>query len=214
MGRIIPLNGDEHREFQLLLPWFMNGTLESAEHARIEAQLTGCQECQSELEFERHLAVELSGLSDGAERGWSRVRRRLRLEGRRSDTSTPHDVMNPAPRTGGRWMGWAIAAQFILLLLASAALILPLEQPARYQTLESAPPVETGNMVVIFRPDTTEAELRQMLNTSNARLVGGPTVAGAYMLQVPKANRQAALSVLRESPTIVLAEPIDPGELR
>ena len=64
-------------------------------------------------------------------------------------------------------------------------------------------------MIVTFRPDTSEQDLRNTLNESHARLVDGPTAADAYVLHVPAAERAAALVKLRQRANIVLAEPID-----
>jgi len=63
--------------------------------------------------------------------------------------------------------------------------------------------------VVIFRPDTTERQMREALRASNARLVDGPTQADAYVLQIPAARRELALATLRARHEIVLAQPID-----
>jgi hypothetical protein len=64
-------------------------------------------------------------------------------------------------------------------------------------------------MIVIFRPDVTEAEMRGALRAANARLVDGPTAADAYVLTTPAAQRSAALALLKARHEIVLAEPMD-----
>ena len=82
---------------------------------------------------------------------------------------------------------------------------------AAYHALGAAPAPALGNVVVIFRPDTSERELRQTLVANHARLVDGPTAADAYVLHVPAAERAGALTRLRGRADIVLAEPIDSG---
>jgi hypothetical protein len=61
----------------------------------------------------------------------------------------------------------------------------------------------------MFRPDTTEHDLRQLLLRNEARLVDGPTVSDAYVLRVAPDRRSAALSRLRADRNVVLAEAID-----
>lgn len=204
---IIPLQGDEHQQVQLLLPWYVTGRLEALEHARVEAHLAGCAECQADVAHERKLAAEVRGLSVSAESGWSRLRERI---------AAAEPAPGPARRSFQRppaWLGWALAAQFIFAL-ALGALLLPRSQPARYQTLgarpaeASAPAVVTGDLVVIFRPDTREQDLRATINGVGGRVVDGPTSTDAYVLQVPAPRRDAALAALRGSAAVLLAEPL------
>jgi hypothetical protein len=65
----------------------------------------------------------------------------------------------------------------------------------------------------VFRPDTREEQLRRLLDSSNASLVGGPTDADAYLLHIPADTRNDGLAMLRARPEIVMAEPID-GEVK
>jgi hypothetical protein len=69
----------------------------------------------------------------------------------------------------------------------------------------------TGNIMVIFRPETPELRLRQALRGSHARLVGGPTDADAYVLSATQPEQAAALAALRASPDVLTAQPIDPA---
>ena len=68
-----------------------------------------------------------------------------------------------------------------------------------------------ANVAVIFRPETPEKRLREILQASDARLVDGPTVADAYLLHVPAPDRNIALERLRRRAEVVLAEPVDQG---
>jgi hypothetical protein len=95
--------------------------------------------------------------------------------------------------------------------IASLAVLvmLPLQMPARFTALGTAAPPAAGNMLVIFRPDISEAVFRQTLQAHGARLVDGPTTANAYVVAVPAATRSITLDRLRHQPQVVLAEPID-----
>ena len=65
-----------------------------------------------------------------------------------------------------------------------------------------------------FRPEASERELRQALQDSDARLVDGPTVTGAYLLHVPAAQQAEALRHLRAHAAVVLAESLETGSPR
>jgi len=220
-GQIIPLHADEHREAQLLLPWYATGRLDSQDRARVEAHLATCAECQAELAIERRLEAAVAELPAEIGPGWEQLRARL-----------PPARRRPPKRSAGRWgrligrpafgwslgagtLGWAVAAQTVMLLLLGSILVLrPMQPPARYQAL-GAPPAATaavGNLVVIFRPDTPEKDFRAILTANALRLVDGPTAADAYVLRVDPARRTAVLAKLRARREVVLAEPIDAAE--
>ena len=65
-----------------------------------------------------------------------------------------------------------------------------------------------------LRWKATEQQMRVVLTANDARLVDGPTAAGAYVLRVEDARRDEALQRLRQSGQIVLAEPIEPADPR
>jgi anti-sigma factor RsiW len=221
-GRIISLQSERHRQVQSLLPWYLTGRLDEAERAGVSAHLAQCAECQAELAADRHLADGLMGLAEppvprlDVEHGWAAMRRRLDeaepdgapLAGLGGWLGRARRAVRIQWRSGEPWMRWALVGQACLLLVLGGV-VLQTGQPARYRALGAEPPPAAANMVVIFRPETRERELRALLGANHARLVGGPTEAGAYMLQVPAPERAAALARMRGQ--VVLAEPIDPG---
>lgn len=207
MARIIRLHDDSHWELQRLLPWYVTGRLDPAEHARVEAHLAGCEECREEVRFERTLAETVKDLPLDAEVGWRRLERRLKAEPPRREPL----ARSGAVRTGVLWGGWAVAACAVVAVGVTVAPRLQQPSAAAYHALGAPHSVTPGNMVVIFRPDTPERAIRAALTGVGARIVDGPTAADAYVLQVPAAKRAGALAQLRSGHNIVLAEPVDPG---
>ena len=187
-----------------LLPWYVTGQLDGAEQARVEAHLSGCAECQAEVRFQRRLEAEVARLPIDVEEGWSRMRKRLQAD-------RPRRRIAGALRGRAAWLGWGVAAA---VTLGAGALLLPSLAPSQgagaYHALGAASQSAVGNVVVIFRPDATERQMRETLRASGARLVNGPTAADAYVLHVSPDRRQAALAILRERSDIVLAQPVDP----
>jgi anti-sigma factor RsiW len=210
MVDIIRLHGDPHKQTQTLLPWYVSGVLEPEETAKVESHLDACAECRADLEYERALGREIADLPTDVERGWAALRNRLDAEPAKSARwGTPRLMLRrPVP------LGWALAAQAASLALIAlvALLAIPQNRPA-YRTLGAPAGAAAGNVVVMFRPTTTEAQLHAALSANAARLVDGPTSADAYVLHVPQSRRAAALKQLRADPQVALAEPID-GDAR
>lgn len=220
MGRIVRLHDDRHEALQDLLPWYATGQLSASEHAEVEAHLHGCAECQAELRFHTQLGAEIRRLPVEVEQGWLQMQQRLaQAPARRRSGSAGAWLRSLRARSGkvrsglgAPWLGWAVAS--LLLVVTGVTLAPRTSPPAPYRALGSASAASGGNLVVIFRPDTSERAMRETLNASHARLVDGPTPADAYVLRVPPTERLATLARLRARADIVLAEPIDPAPER
>jgi hypothetical protein len=213
-----------HDQARALLPWFVTGQLRSADRALVEAHLNLCSECQAELKIERRLAARIADLPSPEESsdGWARMQRLLdeapprsaRPIGFRPRIAAAWSGLGRGWSLGAPWLKWTVAAQFALVLVLGGLLWSAnvTQRPAAYRALGAGAAPAAGNVVVIFQPNTTEAQLRQTLVSSHARLVDGPTSADAYVLHVPAAERAAVLAQLRGRPQIALAEPVDAGE--
>jgi len=200
------MDRDEHRAAQDLLPWYVTGRLDAAEHERVRAHVEACPDCQAEVRTEQRLEAEVARLPLDVERGWARMRERLAAD------ATPEQPARRIrlPRAPAGWLGWGVAAALAVTVGVTAAVSwLPQTQPASYHALGEATAAEPGNIVVVFLPDTTERQMREALKASGARLADGPTAANGYVLRVPAAQRPAALAVLRTQRVVVVAEPID-----
>src|SRR5690349_18646571 len=76
MGRVIPLHGDPHETTQRLIPWYVTGTLEPAEHALVEEHLATCADCAADLASEERLRAEVAALSPVPSGQWETLRDR------------------------------------------------------------------------------------------------------------------------------------------
>lgn len=182
MGEIIPLHADPHEEAQLLLPWYVTGQADAASLARVERHLAGCAVCRAELAFERALHAAIA--RDAA-------------------------PVTTRPAVTRRWVPLARAAAAVLAFVALMPSGAP--APAPYRALGSTPTAPSGNLLIMVRPGTGAAGLRAVVAQSGARLIDGPTAAGAYVLSVAPGERARALARLRAQAMVSLAEPIDAG---
>jgi anti-sigma factor RsiW len=165
MARIIPLHGEQHAEIQRLLPWYVTARLDPLEQARIEAHLAACAECRAEVRSEQALKAQVKSMPAQVERDWARLRERIAAA---SPVSAGREVRGRR-RAGLRppaWVGWAIAAQILLVVLLGAQ-VASRPPPAEYRALAAAP-AAGARIMVTFRPDSPEQELREALNAARA----------------------------------------------
>jgi hypothetical protein len=78
-------------------------------------------------------------------------------------------------------------------------------EDSAYRGLGAAGPATAG-IVVVFRPETPERELRRIVRDSGGHLAGGPTAGDAWL--VDGADTKAVLTRLRAEPAVALAEPL------
>jgi hypothetical protein len=207
---LVPANEDEHRYAQQLLPWYATGRLDPAEQARIAVHVATCPACQADLALDRALASsDAAAAPQSADEGWWRLKSRIDGEGVSPIALEPGAGRDVGRFRFGGWREWAIAAEFALILLLVGLLALP-RQPDSYQALGRAQADHDGDLIVIFRPETREESMRGLLSAARARVVDGPTVTGAYVLQSAAGGQSAALARLKASPAVTLAEALDP----
>jgi hypothetical protein len=225
-GRIIPIHGDPHDRIIALLPWFISGRLDPAERAEVEAHLTCCPGCRAEERMERRLEAEVAALPLDVEHGWARMRARLTEAAGAPPPSAPRVGLGPrlaavarrsdrGLRRSRAWLIGSVALQAAVMVIM-LAVVWPGARPAApivatYHALSAAPAGTSANLLIMFRPETPERDLRAALVASQARLVDGPTAAGAYLAHVPGDRRAAALAALRGLPAVAMAQALDPG---
>ncbi|UMR29736.1 zf-HC2 domain-containing protein [Massilia sp. MB5] len=225
-SRIVTLDIPAHQALQELLPWYVNGLLGAQDSARLRLHLLDCAACRAQADWERRLhqaaqEVPAPALPD-MEQALSGLLARLPetpqappqaaapqpggAAGRRwTRAMTAWLQRRPAP---GRWAYLLIAAQAILILV----LWMPRPTPVPgYHVLGMA--TAQANAVILFHPVTPERELRRLLRAHGARLSGGPTVTGAYLLQLPAEARHATLQALRAEAAVERVEALDDGAI-
>ncbi len=219
-GQILHLEPDPHAAVQRLLPWYLTGRLETAEHEAVEAHLAQCPECRAELETERQwqLLQPGHGAQVDVEDGWARMRARLAGDLAplpSTATARRRHWLRPDWRLAPRGPARAWAAPAVLSVALAVALVVTLRPAARLAPVDgdfhalSAPAESGATAVVRFRPDATEAQIRQSLKDSGARLVDGPTVSDAYVVRLPREHYAAALDKLRKAPGVALVEALE-----
>ncbi|WP_242126361.1 zf-HC2 domain-containing protein [Sphingobium sp. Sx8-8] len=219
MADIIFLRDDPHRSTQMLLPWYVNGQLDASDAAAVEAHLCQCDACRAALDEEARLKKEIAALPVHADLGWEKLQRRLAPD----LMDLQDDVRRPEkqPRFHQAWRNMArpavlgaFAGAQIMLLAVAVLAFRPMADRAEYRSLGAPAARPGGNAIVMFRPDAVEQDMRLALDHAGARIVEGPTAAGAYVLNISPDRRDAALRDLQERSFILLAQPIEPDPPR
>lgn len=220
-GRILQFESHRHGEALRLLPWLVIGRLDADEQTWVEQHVAGCSECRREYDAQCALLTaclqsddaQIDGAATGgmwaaADAGWRRLRPRLQAPHAVSE-SIPLPLHRQWPQRP-RWLGWALAAQALMITVLGAGLWrLPSATPS-YRTLGTAPAAAAGNLVIVFDPQLDEGRLRDLLRASEARIVDGPNAAGAYVLAVPAPRLAMVRDTLRAAPGVTLVATLGP----
>lgn len=198
-----------HEKAQQLLPWLHAGALDDAEFAAVQAHVAACAECQLDVAWQARLrdSVPPDDNAFDPDRAFARLLPRL---GPQAPAMSALKRWRRAAAANGAWLRWTVAAQFAVIGILAAMLARPGAGPGDYLALGSARPVQ-GDLVLVFRPDTTEHEMRRILQASGARVVDGPGVTGAWVLAFPPGQPAGALRQLRTEPAVALVQPLAAG---
>ncbi|MCX4192333.1 anti-sigma factor family protein [Methylophaga sp. OBS1] len=176
-------------EVELLLPFYLNGTLDESEKQQVEQAFENHPALEEELNFLRELKTEVQAMpmanNSPGEMGLKRLQRQLAAK-----------PMTDA-QVSSRWRWAAVAASFLLVVQTSVMILTP--GPAGYQ---QAGEQQTSPLIqVSFKPETTEAEIRQLLLQYQLSIVEGPSALGFYKLSVMDDARVTA-EQLQQQPII------------
>lgn len=211
-GQILNFDDPVHREMEVLLPWFVNGTLKADELMSVELHLKECVRCQREVNWLREMRMAYVGSETVPDATSSFHKLRPRLDNPPTRLSRLREFWRQT-QIGLRW---TLAVQLAIILVLGSFLVSSSEPTRLYRTLgiTEGGRQATGDLVVVFDPRITEAELRRILLQIGARIVNGPTNTDAYVLELSGKRPAAALEMLRAEPAVKLAKRLDSGTAR
>jgi hypothetical protein len=217
-----------HERVWSLLPWYVNGTLPHRERERVEEHLETCRRCQQEEQVCRRTAETVQGAGEVAPTPHpvqlQRVLARIEETERGERTPRmpqigrwriPSHLLEATPRA----LRGALVAQVAIILLLAGVLIWRelrsgpegVPAPSIYRTLSDASPARGPvlHLRVMFSPQATEPQIRELLLDVRGEITGGPSTIGVYTIEVPagRDSLQAVLARLRSESQVMLVEP-------
>jgi hypothetical protein len=218
---------DARRQFEELLPWFLNGTLTERDRDWVERYLHEHPEAQAELRWTQTLqgCVRESVQAVAPELGLDELLRRIRAE---STTKGKHaaglggfDRLSQFFTTLRFTPAFAFAT---VVILAQAGIIGGLmhelyqtrpESPgsAEFRSYPGRPSTAAGQLLrIAFKSDATESDMRKLLLQIGGSIVSGPSQLGDYLVEVEtptldEVSKTVAASQVVESVTIVTHPP-------
>jgi hypothetical protein len=174
---------------ELLLPFYVNGTLEEFESQFVEQALAENEDLYQEYSFLKvlHTNVQNDEASSPGELGLKRLQRELKKE------QSSHTLLNQGnhqPVVNNRWKMTAMAA--CLMLVIQTVFYFSVDPDSDVYTAAGGgtPAIENNRYVVsvTFVPSVTEQQIRDLLLETKATIIGGPTALGVYQLSIPKDN--------------------------
>ncbi|WP_299392094.1 hypothetical protein [Pelagibius sp.] len=196
-------NGKRDEDLDLLLPWYVNGTLSVEEQQAVEAYLESNAHARDEvalLAAMRQQVKEESIENSPGELGLKRLRREISLS----------EQQAPAPAETGKvvsiaswWRPLAVAA--CLAVVIQAGVIVTGGPDGEVDTAKGFRPAV---LQVTFAPDATEQQIREVLQAAGTSIAGGPSALGIYDLSLQatdggSAEIEAALAALRARGDVV-----------
>lgn len=194
----------EHREFLELLPFYVNGTLDAGERARVDSYLAAHPAARGEVAFQRALRDEVREAVPQPDPrvGLDRILREMKAGEPATGAGLFRRLTNWLDSLSPARMAPAFAAACMIVVVQAAVLTgLLLRPDESYDTLRGGgiAGAEQALIQVLFRPDTPESQLSALVRQVGARMVDGPGDLGFYKLAVPVDRAEKALGELRAS---------------
>lgn len=211
--------GTEHEDISALLPWYVNGSIDEHDRARVEAHSSVCQSCRDDLAHEllvfRGMTAETSIEYMPAA---SLKRLQARLDGLDGEAAqSARAPAAPGPRRSMPWQGLmaasiAVMAVAVSLLAADRWAQARRHAAADYYTVTTPSPKPRDEVIrAVFSPTLTLVELRAILDESQLRIVSGPSEAGVYSLAATSGRPlDSSLALLRGHSEVRFAESTRP----
>ena len=231
MTQHAPSPYSNHDEIWLLLPWYLNSTLEASEAEMVKSHLQVCLLCRKELAAQQQLANKLrvaGQVEISAQSSFERLMERIQAE-----TLQPVSAKAQKPTEGASappWFAgltnWLASPQFAygmamgMMILAVSWMVFDVSdrETHTYHTVANAGALGqfTKNDVrVVFAEHVLEKEITQLIHALGGSIVDGPTASGVYTVRITGNGESEnsflkSVEALRASKQVVLAEPALP----
>lgn len=210
------------REIENLLPFYHNGRISAADHARVEAALRASAELRRRLDIiaeEAGVAITLNEqLGAPSSRALDALMAKIEAEPKRMVQQIGAARRGLMERLGGllvalspKTLAYATAAA--VAIIAAQGVVITGVVPggpgaSSYQTA-SAPALSEGTFVLVsFVPEAKAGAIADLLKSVGASIVEGPRASGLYRVRIgdkalPKAEAERILAQLQAARDVV-----------
>lgn len=217
---------DAHVQVMSTLPWYVNGSLDGAEHQRVQKHIEQCKVCQKEIETLQKLEVAIQHQStrttwqpDGHH--FQSILNRIDDVNETAQTSTSVSIWQRICNWFHNFfdvssaMRWTFAAQSALVVILSVVLVALVPEPTEtsFQTFSTeANSSYTNNQQIriVFSETIQLSELSSLLNSMQATIVEGPSQHGVFTIALEKKDTDITqvLDTLRQNTHVLFAKAI------
>jgi anti-sigma-K factor RskA len=202
-------------EFRYMIPSYLNGTLSPKKRRELEDYLNKHPESQHEmLEFS-----EIKSFYDDKKKEFLppsdavywRIMSNIRAETKPKPASILWQFWTQVkgfsrPLFTSPRVAWAVVAVQVAVILAMA-LTLPQDNRFKTLSLESATRGNGSIINIVFDQESTEGEIRDILNSMEATIINGPSFEGLYVIRIQKGRDvEETLQGLRKTKPVKFAE--------
>lgn len=210
-----------HRRAWEAIPWVVNGSATAEQRQMLDAHLSRCADCRSELAHQRELhsaiasapsATAASDVDTGLQRLFARIDRANDGADVVAPALTPSGkVLRPSAAGLTTWLTAAVLVEALALALLGVGLWVRSEPAPGYATLSDSAPHRGATIRIVPAPSLRIDDLQRLLQLLNLQVVAGPNSVGAYDLapQGEQPARELQIATLRADPGLRLVEPID-----
>ncbi|MFZ6733891.1 zf-HC2 domain-containing protein [Undibacterium sp. Ji42W] len=221
-NQLHPHDEAAHSQVQDLLPWYVVNTLQPDEQQLVRAHLQTCTGCQDDLQWQQKLKAGEPAASTVPNVDRALARLLPRLDKQVQSTSAKHSnnflarllsMFKREDKTATRWGMAVMVTQTAVIVGLVALMALPKQDDSSYRVLGNGER-SSGNIVVVFKPETTVKDIQRIMSINDARIIDGPTVTNAYLLNVDDARLAQSIKELRSEAGIELVESLGSGDTK
>ncbi len=220
---------DTHAEAWALLPWLANGRLQASDREWVEAHLSQCAECRSELAAQQKVATELNGqmtrgsspeaTASDEHRSFNKLWARIEAsESAALPSSSIKGTGTSVSRTSRtvRWLAAAVVVQGFGLALFGFNALRQNTPASGYITYSEVPPqrLDAPAVRIVFAPEASMSDVNTILTHQGLSIVSGPGTSGNFTAELSAdavasgASANSVAAVISKDPNVTFAQPV------
>jgi hypothetical protein len=209
-----------HDDARLLIPWYVNGTLNEQDMAQVEQHLEGCTECRVSVSEgitsaqRLHRSLNRSLKQDDHETRLDRLLASRKqhfsaLSARLGTNRSQSASRPPAANVRSRLLIPALVTSLIIAVAVPVVFYTQPdtqpEDPTLFELRTDNPESTSPVLQLVFKADVSERDIELLLNASGST-IGQPTDYGVYRIALSTSDPMAMLARLRDHPAVRWAE--------